>query len=722
MASRNFLIEIGCEEIPVGYIAPALNQFADEFTAWMAEERLEHGAVRRYATARRIALLVEGLQTRQEDREEEVTGPPVKAAYRDGEPTKAALGFARGQGAELDDCYELETPKGAYLAVKKETPGREAAEILAEGLPARILGIRFPKTMIWGDGELRFARPIRWLTALLDDEVLPLSLGTLSAGRISAGRRQSPVASVEIPSASGYEEALRTAGVEPDPVRRRASLLEAARACAAEQGGRLVEDEGLSDTVNYLSEWPVALAGSFDPATLALPRQVITAAMKSHQRYFSVESESGDLLPAFIVILNGERPDPAMVRIGNERVLAARLADARFYWDEDCRSGLEGLRARLDTLLWVEGHGSMGARCERIGVLAGRIADLLPGDGLDREALDWGARFCKADQASEMIKDGKEFTKLSGAMGREYARAEGTADERARLLWEHTLPRFAGDILPGSAEGTVLSLADRLDAIVGLWLAGFAPPGSKDPYALRRQALAVLRLLLEKELPLRLPDLLDAAMLGYAESEGQDKGKSRPAALSSFFLGRFEGLMEEAGVAPDIFDAVVASGEARVLDLRARALALNALRGDAAFEKLVTGARRVGNILAKEGVDTDPSRSYPDLELWASGDAERPYGFHAKLLAEDPERELHESFASAAPDLVAASIARDYDAAYRRLADLGGTIDAYFDGVMVNCDDAALRANRLAFLRNLAQVFLFFANFSRVVLEGEREE
>ena len=719
MAGRDFLIEIGCEEIPVGYIAPALKQFADEFTAWMAEERLEHGEVRRFATARRIAVLVEGLQTRQEDREEEVTGPPVKAAYRDGEPTKAALGFARGQGVELDDCYELDTPKGAYLALRKRIPGREAAEILAEGLPARILGIRFPKTMIWGDGDLRFARPIRWLTALLDDEVLPLSLGPLKAGRTSAGRRQSAVASVEVPRASGYEEALRAAGIEPDPERRRASLLEAARECAAEQGGRLVEDEGLADTVNYLSEWPVALAGSFDPATLELPREVITTAMKSHQRYFSVESEAGDLLPAFIVILNGERPDPAMVRIGNERVLAARLADARFYWDEDRRSGLDGLRGRLDTLLWVEGRGSVGERCERIGVLAGRIADLLPGEGLDREALDWGARYCKADQASEMIKDGKEFTKLSGAMGREYALAEGAPADRAKLLWEHTLPRFSGDVLPESAEGAILSLADRLDAIVGLWLAGFAPTGSKDPYALRRQALAVLRLLLEKEMALRLPELLDAAMLGHAEDEA---GSGRPAALSSFFLGRFEGLMEEAGVAPDVFDAVVASGESRVLDLRARALALNALRGDVAFEKLVTGARRVGNILAKEGVASDPMGSRADLEAWAGGGAERPYGFDAGLLAEDAERELHESFAGEAETLLAEAANRDYGAAYRRLADLGGAIDAYFDGVMVNSEDADLRRNRLAFLRNLAQVFLHFANFSMVVLEGEREE
>ncbi len=717
MSARDFLIEIGCEEIPVAYVPAALAQLTRDTARWLDEVHLAHGAVHSYATARRLTLLVEGLQARQDDREEEVTGPPVKAAYRDGEPTKAALGFAKGQGAELSELHEVETPKGVYLALHKKIPGRESAELLLEALPGIITGLRFPKTMIWGDGALRFARPIRWLVALLDDEILPLKLGGLSAGRTSTGRRQSGIDEIEIARAADYVQSLREAGVEVDPVRRRECLLDAARACADELGGRLVEDDDLADTVNYLSEWPVALAGSFDETLLTLPRQVITAAMKSHQRYFSVESAAGKLLPAFIVVLNGERPDPAEVRSGNERVLAARLADARFYWDEDRRVGLAGMRDRLANLLWVEGHGSMADRGERLRVLTSRLADLLPGVECDREALSWAALHCKADQASEMIKDGKEFTKLSGAMGREYALAEGVDPARADLLWQHSLPRQAGDRLPDSVEGVLLSLADRLDAIAGLWLAGFAPTGSKDPYALRRQSLAVLRLLLEKELPLCLGEALDAALLGYPSIQ---PGELRPALLD-FFLNRFEGLMEEAGVAPDVFDAVVAGGETRVLDLRARALALNALRGDPAFEKLVTGARRVGNILAKEGLIGEPRKAYPDLESWAT-EGERPYAFNISLLEADQERHLHDVFADAAPSLLDAARDRDYGGAFRRLADLGGDIDDYFDGVMVNCDDVTIRQNRLAFLRNLAQVFLYFADFSLVVLEGERED
>ena len=719
MPEQDFLLEIGTEEIPVGYLPGALAQLAEGLEAWLAEQRLAQRGIQRFATARRLALLVEGLQLRQEDRDEEVTGPPEAAAFKDGEPTKAALGFARGQGGAPEDLYVVDTPKGRYVALRRQLRGREAAELLAEQLPALVTGLRWPKTMLWGDGALRFPRPIRWIVALLGDAVLPLRLGALEAGRESRGRRQSGVERVDIPRAADYAAHLRQIGVEPDPLRRREALLGAARRAAAAEGGRLVEDDELADTVNYLSEWPVALVGGFAEASLALPREVVTTAMKSHQRYFSVEGADGALLPRFVVILNGERPEPDVVRKGNERVLAARLADARFYWDEDCRAGLEGLRARLESVLWMEGYGSLAERCERLRVLAAAIAKQLPADGpaLDADALDWAARYCKADQASEMIKDGKEFTKLSGLMGREYALAEGVAPARAALLHEHCLPRFAGDRLPATREGAVLALADRLDALVGFWSAGFAPTGSKDPYALRRQALGTLRLLVETELPLCLADLLDAAIAGFPQLRA---GELRPA-LMDFMLGRFRGLLEEEGVAADIFDAVVESGETRVLDLRGRALALNGLRGDAAFEQLVIGARRVGNILAKAEIAPSADRAFPDLERWARGGAGLPYDYDPAALVEAPERELHAEVAAATAALHAAAQVRDYGSAYRRLADLGGAIDAYFEGVMVNAEDPGLRANRLAFLRNLAQIFLHFASFSRVVLEGERE-
>ena len=716
MDRKDFLLEIGSEELPVGYVLPALEQLAAETAAWLDDERLDHGPVRRFATPRRLAILVKGLQLRQEDREEELTGPPVRAAFKDGAPTKAAEGFARGHGVAVADLHRVETPKGEYLAVRKRIPGRDAAAILAEGLPARIRALRFPKTMTWGDGSLRYARPIRWLVAMLGDAPVPFRLGPLAAGRESRGHRQLAPGAVPLAAAGDYAAALRAAHVEPDHERRRARILAGAREAAAALGGRLVEDEELLHTVTFLVEEPALLTGRLDDGFLAMPREVVVTAMKSHQRYFSVEDDAGRLLPGFVVVMNGERPRPELVREGNERVLKARLEDARFYWDEDRRTGLDGLMRRLESVVWVEGFGSVAQRAERLRALSGRLAGLLDLPGLDREGLDWAARYAKADLASEMIKDGKEFTRLQGYMGQEYARAEGVDDGRGRLILEHTLPRFAGDRLPDSPEGRVLALADRLDAVAGLWAAGFAPTGSKDPYALRRQALAALRILLEGRLPLDLDALLEAALAGYADAAPT----SLHPELRRFFDGRLESMLEEEGVAPDIFRAVLATGESRVLDLRERALALNVLRGDPAFEKLVIGARRVSNILAKEGTDVAPAEAAATLSAWAGAKGAR-FGFEDGSLVEDAERALHEAVRAAAPRLQGEADTRDYGAAYRRLAGLGESIDRYFDEVMVNCEDAALRANRLAFLRNLAHLFLHFAALSEVVLEGERE-
>ena len=716
MAKADFLLEIGCEEIPVAYIEPAVRQLAAEFGAWLADERLAHGEIEHFATPRRLAIRIAGLDTDQAEMEEEVTGPPMAAAYKDGEPTKAALGFARGAGVQIADLYPVSTPKGEYLGARKRTPGRRASALLAEGIPERILKLRFPKTMIWGDGSLRFARPIRWLVALLGDEVVPAQLGTLRAGRLSHGHRLHAPDPIEIDSPAAYESALAAAAVIVDLDERRAAILAQAREAAAGLGGRLVEDAELLETVNFLVEKPLALAGHFDPVFLDLPRLVVTTAMKSHQRYFSVEDEAGRLLPNFIVILNGGGRDDELVRRGNERVLQARLQDARFYWEEDRAAGLSGMLKRLETVLWMEGFGSIAARCERLERLSGALAGQLGATELDADALAWAARYSKADLASEMVKDGKEFTKLQGYMGQEYARAEGAPNTRSAILYEQSFPRFAGDRLPDSLEGVLLALADRLDAVVGFWLAGFAPTGSKDPYALRRQALAILRLLREKELPISLRSALKAATAGYPDADAA----ALPLQLQEFFLGRFAGLLEEEGVAPDIFAAVAATGETLLTDLRSRALALNALRGDAEFEKLVIGARRVGNILAKEGRELAPADAAASLTAWALGERSG-FGFDPALLAEAPERALCAALEQAAAAIDSLVSSHDFDPAYRRLASMGVPIDAYFDGVMVNSEDPALRGNRLAFLQNLGQIFLRFADFSRVVLEGERK-
>jgi glycyl-tRNA synthetase beta chain len=458
------------------------------------------------------------------------------------------------------------------------------------------------------------------------------------------------------------------------------------------------------------------LAGRFPDSFLELPREVISTAMKSHQRYFSVEDSSGELLAGFVVITNGPVQAPDIVLEGNVRVLLARLSDARFYWREDLKLGLDGLNKRLESVLWLEGFGSIAERVGRLRTLSGRIADLLDPDDLDKEALTWAAKYAKSDLASEMVKDGKEFTKLQGYMGWQYALQEGAPEKGARALYEHFFPRSARDRMPKGPEGSILALTDRLDAIVGFWGGGFAPTGSKDPYALRRQAVAVLRLLIGKEWSLCLSDLLDLALIGYPQL---DRELLRPKLLE-FFHGRLEGLLEDEGVAPDIFRAVLATGESRILDLRARALALNSLRGEQAFEQLVIGARRVGNILAKEGRKSRSEDAYLTLSAWAQNESPAT-DFDPALLVHEAEKELHQSLLQRVSKLKSLADSRRFDDAYRLLAELGPRIDAFFDAVMVMAPEEDLRRNRLAFLDELARIFRFFAGFQEVVLEGERD-
>jgi len=715
MEKKSFLLEIGVEELPVAYPGPALDQLSGRLQAWLSEQRLQCESVRRFGTPRRLAVLVAGIPEGQEDLVEEVTGPPMSAAYRDGKPSKAAEGFARSKGLSLEDCYELETEKGPYLAARLLRKGRTTADLLSEVLPSMILSLRFPKSMTWGDASLRFARPIRWIVAMLGEEVIPFQLGTLRSGDESRGHRRLSPGPVRLSRAEDYEQALRRAEVLADPLSRREEIARKARSAAAELGGKLVEDERLLDTVNYLVEAPAALAGRFPEAFLELPREVISTAMKAHQRYFSVEDDAGELLPGFVVVTNGPVQAPEVVLEGNVRVLLARLEDARFYWREDLNTGLDGLNRRLESVLWVDDFGTVADRQERLASLSARIAELLDPAGLDRDSLDWAARHAKADQAGEMVKDGKEFTKLQGYMGWRYALREGVAPRAARAIYEHIFPRSSGDRLPEGIEGSILALADRLDAIAGFWGAGFAPTGSKDAYALRRQALAVLRLLIEKAWPLDLQELMDLALRGYPRLES----KSLLPPLRDFFHGRLEGKLEDEGVAADIFRAVLATGERRVLDLRARAVALNALRGRKTFEQLVIGARRVGNILAKEGIETRADQSYAALSAWAGGGKLDP-DFDPERLEEEAEKALREAVLQRAASLKNLADSGQFDQAYRLLAELGPPIDTFFEKVMVLAPEEALRRNRLSLLADLARLFLHFAAFHAVVLEGER--
>ncbi|MBA4379051.1 MAG: glycine--tRNA ligase subunit beta [Gemmatimonas sp.] len=516
-----FLFEIGTDELPARFLPVERQHVAAGFAALLAELSLEHRGLRVLATPRRLAVLVEALAEQQADRTIEVKGPPLSAARGpDGSPTPAALGFARKNGVAIEDCLEMGDGKGgAFLGVRRTLAGRPAAELLAERLPGLLTAIPFPKTMHWGTSDFEYARPIQWLVALLGEQVLPLEMAGLRAGRVSRGHRTLAAgAPVEIAAPGAYLAALRDHGVEPDQDERRRVVREGGERLAREAGGRIVEDEELLQEVTDLLEHPTPFLGAVPESYFALPDEVIVTALKAHQRYFAVRREGdGRLLPVFFAVRDGDDTALDNVIRGNEKVLNARLNDALFYWRCDLKLTPDQHTARLADVTWLEGYGTVLDKVGRVGRLVERLWSAGLGDGgAPPPELLRAARICKFDLVTEMIRDGKEFTKLEGTIGARYAAAAGEAPAVCSLLEEYYRPRSAADGLPAGAAAAVLAAADRLDTLAGCWLAGFVPTGAKDPYALRRHTLAVLRILIDRAARLDLADVVAQALAGYA--------------------------------------------------------------------------------------------------------------------------------------------------------------------------------------------------------------
>ena len=478
-----YLLEVGVEAIPAGYMPPALKMLEERARTGLAELRLAATGVRTRGTAKRMVLEIEGLAECQEDLVREVQGPREDIAFKDGAPTKAAEGFARKNGVEAAALEVVETDKGRFVQARVEVKGRPAAEVLPAFLTGLVTDLPWPKTMVWNGTRFRFPRPVRWVVSLLDDRVLPLAVAGLDAGDRTRGHWLLAPGFHAVGDASRLETVLDEKGVILDPEARRERIAEGLEAEAKRLGGRLVADDGLLDEVVFLTEQPTVLSGGFDTRFLDLPREVTVTAMRSHQRYFAVENEAGELMPHFLVVCDGRWDDPAQVVAGNERVLRARLSDARFYWDVDLAQGLERLADGLQNVVWLESVGTLFDKADRVTALVDRL-------GRSWYAKDWSdrrdhalraARLAKADLVSEMIKDGKEFTGLQGVIGARYAEAQGEPGPVSRALAEQYLPRGASDPLPQSPEGTVLAMADRLDTIAGCWAAGFVPSGSQDP-------------------------------------------------------------------------------------------------------------------------------------------------------------------------------------------------------------------------------------------------
>jgi glycyl-tRNA synthetase beta chain len=695
-ALNDFLLEIGCEEIPAGTLPAARQALAASLARGLEERQLGSAAGRSYSTPRRLAVWLRGIPARQPDRTEEVTGPPWRAAFdAAGEPTQAALGFARSQGVEVKALSKLQTPRGEYLGLRRAVRGRAAPELLQELVPEIVRGLAFPKTMRWDAQSFTFARPIRALVALWNDQVLPLELAGVRAGRVSRGHRILGRPPVRIGSPREYARALKTRGVWVEDDSRRVRILAELRRRARQSGGALLEDERTLDEASHLVEWPGVIAGRFDRAFLALPREVLLATMRHHQKYFGVVDAGGSLLPRFVAVID-QRSDPGgVIRRGNERVLRARLDDARFFWDEDRKVRLEERAARLRGILFHEKLGTLAQRVERLRALAPAVARALP--GIDAASLERAAALCKLDLTAEMVR---ELPELQGMMGALYAREQGEHEEVAQAIYEHYRPQSLEDEAPRSPLGCALSILDRLDALAALFAAGEAPTGSRDPFALRRTGQGLVKILLDRRLHLPLEPLLEEALEAVAPQAGGDAAaaRERRQALLEFVRGRVRFLLEQGGGRYDLVSAALAAAGLDPLDARLRVQALEALKQDADFVALSVSFKRIRKILAQ-----------------ASGDG--PYDPAA--LRESAERELHERM-SAARDRLAGLVGRRcYPEALRALAALRPPIDRFFDEVLVMAPDREVRRNRIGVLRELSRMFLSLADFAEVVVEGE---
>ncbi len=686
----DLLLEIGTEEIPARFIPRALDDLAAAARASLEARRLAHGEVSTFGSPRRLVLAVRGIVARQPDLASEVTGPPRKAAYGpDGTLTKAGAGFAKGQGVDPKELFVKETPKGEYLAAIRREAGRPAAEILREDLPGWILGLRFQKSMRWGEGDLRFVRPLHWVLALLGGTVLEFELEGLKSGNRSRGHRFLAPEEFEVRDLADYLAKTRAARVLVDPSERRDSIRRQVEESGRARGGAAVVDEELLEHVTNLVEWPVAVCGGFDPAFLAVPSEVLVTAMKSHQKYFTVVDGGGRLLPWFITISNMQAEDMGQIRAGNERVLRARLSDARFFWEEDLKIPLRGRVSGLGGVVYQEKLGTYLEKVERVKELARWLAR--EAGAISEEDAERAAFLCKADLVTGMVG---EFPELQGVMGRHYALHAGEKPAVAEALLEAYLPRFAGDELPRTGLGAALSVADRMDTICGIFGIGMAPTGSEDPHALRRHTLAVINILTERAWPIHLQSLVEFAILALTGKHSSPPERLRADVLE-FFRGRMENMYTAGGSPVDVVRAVLAAGFDRLPDVKPRIDALDEIRRREDFAPLAVTFKRVANIV--------------------------PPGFEGTvevaLCANPAERDLAEATAAARADVGALVGKRDYRGALGRIAELRPVVDRFFDGVLVMADDPKERKNRLALLAAVATLFADLADF-RLLGEG----
>jgi glycyl-tRNA synthetase beta chain len=695
---EELIFEIGCEDLPARFLEDALIQLRDLITGACAAQRIDIHHVRVMGTPRRLTLVAGEVAAMQRDLSEERTGPPISAAFKDGQPTKAAEGFARSLDVPVEHLYTVDTPRGQYVAARVHAPGQPTRDLLPAILTDAITKLAFPKSMRWGAGRSTFARPVRWIVALLGDDLLPVKWAGVEAARYTYGHRFAAPQAIEVKNIRQYTEALAAAHVTVEPAVRRARIEALLQLAADEAGGSIIPDAALLDEVTNLIEQPHCVLVRFDAKYLEVPAAVLIASMRGHQRYFAIRGKDGALLNACAVIYNTPVYDDSVVRDGNLRVLKARLDDARFFFEQDLKRTLAERLVDLERVTWIGKLGTLRERAARIEYISAAIARALnmPADQVAQAQR--AGLLAKADLVTSLVF---EFTELQGVIGGAYAARNGEDLAVARAIEEQYQPKGAEDPIPASALGGVVALAERLDMLVGIFGIGMAPRSNADPYGLRRAALGVLRILQGHGWKLGLTQLLTMAYDAYAaQGKAGAFGAQQHALLAevlSFVVVRQENQLT-AEFPKDVVDAVLAVAADEVLSVRDRVEALAALRQDADFEPLAVGFKRVVNILRKQADDH----------------VEIPASVNPSLLRDEQERALHAEAAVQAAVVERALSARDWTAACRALIALKGPIDAFFEKVMVMADDEALKLNRLALLDSLRQMFLQVADISRI--------
>jgi len=714
----DFLLEIGCEEIPARMIDAASRELRERLHALLQRERLDPtGAISHLDTPRRLAVLASGIPVSQPDITEQVSGPSAQVAYKDGQPTSAAHAFAKKVGVDVASLEKVSTPKGEYLAATVTRKGRAAAEILAETLPKEISTLYWPKNMYWRKRGEVFVRPVRWLVAMLDEQIVPLELFGLVAGKTSRGHRiifgDAGSGTVTISKPSAYVESLREAKVLGAPEREHVIRKALDAATRTIPGARWREDEPLVATVVNLTEFPSAILGSFDPEFLALPEEVLVTVMRDHQKYFAIEDANGKLLPHFLAVLNTAADADGLIQHGNERVLRARFNDARFFWQADQKQSLRQRVSLLRNVTFQKDLGSYYDKTLRIQRIASWLAETVKQSGIAIRPgiVHKAALLAKADLTTELVK---EFTELQGIVGGLYARVQELDEdmrpdvqlEISRAIYDHYKPESMEDIAPATVEGAVLSIADKADSIAGMFALGLIPSGSKDPFALRRQANGIVKTIAEHKLPLRLSEIMADARIRYRGSEAEKKfsNTNYSESVRSFFRERLEFYLKEArGYAYDVVSAVLAVDSDDVVDAAARAEAVSKVRGSADFESISSAFKRMKNILRQASDKTKVIALRVD----------------PAVLQEESEKELAGLIPQTVATVEKLSAVRNYEGALLEIAKLRPAIDRFFDKVMVMVDDDELRANRLALLQTVVREFATIADFSEIVTEGK---